>query len=151
MSDEKPSLLEVVREGFMQTLGKITLTREAAEQTVQRTVNRLVELGKLTQDEAKNFTNELKSTIEKNRQDLERKIDDSVHQAMAVNHDALFLGIKACAPLLSEAVNRHSGGGAIINNISMASFMPNANNIGYHVSKAAARMLTLCAAIELGP
>lgn len=76
---------------------------------------------------------------------------DTLHRAMAVNHDALFLGIKACAPLLSEAVERHPGGGAIINNISMASFMPNANNIGYHVSKAAARMLTLCAAIELGP
>lgn len=76
---------------------------------------------------------------------------DALHQAMAVNHDALFLGIRACAPLLAEAVHRHPGGGAIINNISMASYMPNANNIGYHVSKAAARMLTLCAAIELGP
>ena len=41
--------------------------------------------------------------------------------------------------------------GAIVNNISMASYMPNATNIGYHVSKAAARMLTLCGAIEFGP
>jgi 3alpha(or 20beta)-hydroxysteroid dehydrogenase/cyclopentanol dehydrogenase len=32
----------------------------------------------------------------------------------------------------------------------MASYMSNANNIGYHVSKAAARMLTLCAAKEFG-
>lgn len=80
---DKPSLLEVVREGFMQTLGKITMTREAAEQAVQRTVNRLVELGKLTQDEAKNFTNDIKTTIDKNRSDLERKIDESVSNAMA--------------------------------------------------------------------
>ena len=79
---EKPSLLEVVREGFMKTLGKITMTREAAEEAVQRTVNRLVELGKLTQDEAKNFTNELRTTIDKNRAELEKKIDDSVSQAM---------------------------------------------------------------------
>lgn len=33
----------------------------------------------------------------------------------------------------------------------MASFMPNVNNIGYHVSKAVARMLSLCAAIEFCP
>ncbi|MBK7250763.1 MAG: SDR family oxidoreductase [Gammaproteobacteria bacterium] len=74
-----------------------------------------------------------------------------LRKVMAVNHDALFLGIRTCAPLLEAAVARHPGGGAIVNNASMASYMPNANNIGYHVSKAAARMLTLCAAKELGP
>lgn len=76
---------------------------------------------------------------------------DDLRTAMAVNHDALFIGIKTCAPLLAEAVSRFPGGGAVINNISMASYMSNANNIGYHVSKAAARMLTLCASKELGP
>lgn len=76
---------------------------------------------------------------------------EDLRTAMAVNHDALFLGIKACAPALAGAVDRFPGGGAVINNISMASYMSNANNIGYHVSKAAARMLTLCAARELGP
>lgn len=81
---------------------------------------------------------------------LDTSLED-LRRAMAVNHDALFLGIKACVPYLKEAVTRHPGGGAIINNLSMASYMPNANNIGYHVSKAAARMLTLCAARELGP
>lgn len=75
---------------------------------------------------------------------------EDLRTVMAVNHDALFLGIKTCAPALAEAVARHPGGGAIVNNISMASHMANANNIGYHVSKAAARMLTLCAARELG-
>lgn len=76
---------------------------------------------------------------------------EDLRRAMAVNHDALFLGMKACAPALAEAVGRFPGGGAIVNNISMASYMPNANNLGYHVSKAAARMLTLCGAIEFGP
>ena len=70
---------------------------------------------------------------------------------MAVNHDALFLGMKLCAPALEQAVTRFPGGGCVINNLSMASYMANANNIGYHVSKAAARMLTLCGAVEFGP
>ena len=74
-----------------------------------------------------------------------------LNKVMAVNHDALFLGLKTCAPHLASAGERFSGGGSVINNLSMASFMPNANNIGYHVSKAAGRMLTICAALEYGP
>lgn len=76
---------------------------------------------------------------------------DDLRTVMAVNHDALFLGIKACTPHLAKAVERFDGGGTIINNLSMASYMPNATNIGYHVSKAAGRMLTICSALELGP
>ncbi len=76
---------------------------------------------------------------------------DDLRKVMAVNHDALFLGMKLCAPLLEQSVTRFPGGGAIINNLSMASYMPNGNNIGYHVSKAAGRMLTMCGAIEFGP
>ncbi|GAB3272597.1 SDR family NAD(P)-dependent oxidoreductase [Parahaliea aestuarii] len=76
---------------------------------------------------------------------------EDLRTVMAVNHDGSFIGTKACLPLLSEAHTRHAGGGVIINTVSMASYMPNANNIGYHVSKAAQRMLTLCAAQELGP
>ncbi|WP_374285181.1 SDR family NAD(P)-dependent oxidoreductase [Novosphingobium sp.] len=75
---------------------------------------------------------------------------DDLHKVMAVNHDGLFLGIKTCAPYLASAVERFGGGGSIINNLSMASYMPNAANIGYHVSKAAGRMLTVCAALEYG-
>ncbi len=76
---------------------------------------------------------------------------DQLHQVMAVNHDAVFLAIKACAPYLAETHTRHPGGGSVINTLSIGSFMPNAHNLGYHVSKAAARMLTMCAAKELGP
>jgi len=75
---------------------------------------------------------------------------EDLRKVMAVNHDALFLGIKACAPHLASAVQRFDGGGSIINNLSMASYMPNATNIGYHSSKAAGRMLTICAALEYG-
>jgi 3alpha(or 20beta)-hydroxysteroid dehydrogenase len=74
-----------------------------------------------------------------------------LRSVMAVNHDALFLGMKYCAPALTRAAERFPGGGSIINNCSMATYMPNANNIGYHVSKAAARMLTMCGAVEFGP
>ena len=76
---------------------------------------------------------------------------ENLRKAMAVNHDALFLGMKHCAPHLETALQRFSGGGSIVNNLSMASYMPNANNLGYHVSKAAGRMLTLCGAVEFGP
>jgi len=76
---------------------------------------------------------------------------EDLRKVMAVNHDALFLGMKACVPALAESVKRFPGGGSIINNLSMASYMPSGNNIGYHASKAAGRMLTLCAAIEFGP
>jgi len=76
---------------------------------------------------------------------------EDLNKVMAVNHDALFLGMKLCVPALTETAKRFPGGGSIINNISMASYMPSGNNLGYHVSKAAARMLTLCGAVELGP
>ena len=49
---------------------------------------------------------------------------------MAVNNDALFIGTKPSAPYLAEAANRFAGGGVIINTLSMASYMPSANNAG---------------------
>lgn len=75
---------------------------------------------------------------------------ENLRKVFAVNHDALFLGMKACVPHLAKALERHGGGGSIINNLSMASYMPSGNNIGYHASKAAGRMLTICAAQEFG-
>lgn len=76
---------------------------------------------------------------------------DDLQKVMAINFAAIFLGMKVCAPALAEAAHRHPGGGAIINNLSMASYMPRGNNLAYHASKAAARMLTMCAAEEFGP
>jgi len=83
MVQEKNNILELVRSGWNETLGKIAVTRDAAESAVKGTVSRLVELGKLTQDEAKNFTNELRSNIDKNLESLEKRIDESVGQALA--------------------------------------------------------------------
>ncbi len=40
---------------------------------------------------------------------------EDVRKVMAVNHDALFLGIKTCAPHLASAIERFAGGGSIIN------------------------------------
>lgn len=75
---------------------------------------------------------------------------ENINRVMAVNHDALFLSMQVCLPYLEQAAERYSGGGSIINNLSMGSYMPTDNNVGYHVSKAAGRMLTLCAAQEFG-
>lgn len=76
---------------------------------------------------------------------------EDLRRVMAVNHDSGFLGIKHCAAALADTINRFPGGGSVINTVSMASYMPNGGNLGYHVSKAAQRMLTLCAAAEFGP
>ena len=75
---------------------------------------------------------------------------ESFRRSMAVNADSVFLGTKSCAALLEAAASRHAGGGAIINTVSMGSYSPDPYHVGYSVSKAAARMLTLCAAVELG-
>ncbi len=76
---------------------------------------------------------------------------EDLRKVMAINFEAIFLSMKVCAPALADAASRHPGGGAIINNLSMASYMSSANNLAYHASKAAGRMLTMCAAEELGP
>jgi len=75
---------------------------------------------------------------------------DELRRIMAVNHDSILPGIQACAPLLEVSQTRFHGG-SIINTLSMASYMARAEDLAYQVSKAAARMLTMCAAIELGP
>ena len=82
---------------------------------------------------------------------LESTSLETMHKVMAVNHDALFLGMKLCMPALSDSVSRFPGGGSIINTLSMASYMPSPMSLPYQVSKSAARMLTLCAATEFGP
>lgn len=76
---------------------------------------------------------------------------EEMRRVMSINHDGIFLGMKYCAAALADAVNRFPGGGSIINTLSMASYMPTANNLSYQTSKAAGRMLTLCAAVEFGP
>lgn len=81
---------------------------------------------------------------------LDTSLED-LRRVMAVNHDGIFLGIKVCAPYLEQARERFPGGGSVINTLSAGSYAANAHNIGYHASKAAGRMTTICAAAELGP
>lgn len=81
---------------------------------------------------------------------LDTSLED-LRRVMTVNHDGIFLGIKACAPHLERAKERFAGGGSVINTLSAGSYAANAHNIGYHASKAAGRMTTICAAAELGP
>ncbi|MEN9289199.1 MAG: hypothetical protein RL317_822 [Pseudomonadota bacterium] len=80
---------------------------------------------------------------------LETSIED-LRKVMAVNHDSILMGIQSFAPMLSECRSRFAGGASVINTLSIGSYMANAHNIGYHASKAAARMTTMCAAAELG-
>lgn len=76
---------------------------------------------------------------------------DSLRQGMAVNFDSQFIGIKLCAPMLARHAAERKGGATIINNSSMAAYLVDPGNLRYHVSKAAVRMLTMCAAKEFGP
>jgi len=68
---------------------------------------------------------------------------------MAVNLDSILIGMQTCVPLLASARERFRGG-SIINTLSMASYLPSGVNMAYQVSKAAGRMLTLCAADDFG-
>jgi len=74
---------------------------------------------------------------------------EELRHLMAVNLDSIFIGMQTCAPLLATARERFRGG-SIINTLSMASYLPSGVNAAYQISKAAGRMLTLCAADEFG-
>lgn len=76
---------------------------------------------------------------------------DALREGTAVNFDSQFIGIKLCAPVLARHAADRIGGAAIVNNSSMAAYLVDPTNLRYHVSKAAVRMLTMCAAKEFGP
>ncbi|AIT80569.1 SDR family NAD(P)-dependent oxidoreductase [Novosphingobium pentaromativorans] len=76
---------------------------------------------------------------------------EDLDRVMEVNFGAIVLGMKACVPALGQSRERHRGGGSIINTLSVGAYMPNTMSFAYSASKAAARMLTLCAADEFGP
>lgn len=61
----------------------------------------------------------------------------------AVNVDGVFLGVKACLPLITR-----SGGGSIVNLSSVAGIRPVPGLSGYCASKGAVRMFTKVAALE---
>ncbi len=61
----------------------------------------------------------------------------------AVNVDGVFLGTKACLPLMAK-----SGGGSVVNLSSVAGMRPVRGLSGYCASKGAVRMFTKVAALE---
>ncbi len=76
---------------------------------------------------------------------------EDVRRGMGVNFESQFIGMQTCMPALAERAPRWTGGTAIVNNSSVGAYLADPSNLTYNVSKAACRMLTMCAAKELGP
>lgn len=72
--------------------------------------------------------------------------DDEFDRVLSINVRGTFLGIKHAAPLMIR-----SGGGAIVNNSSIAGLGGGARIAGYAASKHAVVGLTRSAALELAP
>ncbi len=69
----------------------------------------------------------------------------------AVNIDGVFLGTRACAPLLRERASRWTGGSAIVNLSSIMGLVGAAMSGAYSMSKGAVRSYTKSLALELAP
>jgi len=76
---------------------------------------------------------------------------EEVRRGMSVNFESHFIGMKTCMATLAERAPRWKGGTAIVNNSSVGAYLADPTNLTYNVSKAACRMLSMCAARELGP
>jgi NAD(P)-dependent dehydrogenase (short-subunit alcohol dehydrogenase family) len=76
---------------------------------------------------------------------------DDLRRGMSVNFESQFLGMKTCMAALAERAPLWKGGAAIVNNSSVGAYLSDPSNLTYNVSKAACRMLAMCAARELGP
>ncbi|MGW1029067.1 SDR family NAD(P)-dependent oxidoreductase [Streptomyces sp. NPDC002577] len=75
---------------------------------------------------------------------------EDVRRGMSVNFESQFIGIKTCMGALIERADRWPGGTVIINNSSVGAYLADPTYLTYAVSKAAVRMLSRCAARELG-
>jgi NAD(P)-dependent dehydrogenase (short-subunit alcohol dehydrogenase family) len=75
---------------------------------------------------------------------------DELRRGMSVNFESQFIGMQTCLPSLAERASLWAGGTAIINNSSAGAYLPDPANFIYNTSKAAGRMLSMCAAKELG-
>lgn len=76
---------------------------------------------------------------------------DALRRCLSVNFESQFLGLKVFREVLIERSSLWVGGTSVINNSSIGAYMGDPTNLPYSVSKAAARMVTMCAARELGP
>ncbi|WP_433347341.1 SDR family NAD(P)-dependent oxidoreductase [Microtetraspora malaysiensis] len=73
-----------------------------------------------------------------------------LRRGMSVNFESQFIGMQTCMGALAERAGRWAGGAAIVNNSSVGAYLADPSNLTYNVSKAAGRMLAMCAARELG-
>jgi NAD(P)-dependent dehydrogenase (short-subunit alcohol dehydrogenase family) len=69
-------------------------------------------------------------------------------QIMRVNAQSVFLGMKACLPLLKNRMHARSGGSAIVNLASMLAKRGVPNTLAYAASKAAISQMGKAAAVE---
>ena len=68
----------------------------------------------------------------------------------AINVEGVFLGVRACTPLLKEGGRRWAGGAAIVNLSSIAGLVGSPRMPAYSASKGAVRLFTKSIAIEFG-
>jgi NAD(P)-dependent dehydrogenase (short-subunit alcohol dehydrogenase family) len=69
----------------------------------------------------------------------------------AVNIDGVFLGVRACVPLLRERAPRWPGGASIVNMSSIMGLVGSGFSGAYAMSKGAVRIYSKSAALELAP
>jgi NAD(P)-dependent dehydrogenase (short-subunit alcohol dehydrogenase family) len=77
---------------------------------------------------------------------LERTTEEAWDALFAVNAKGVFLGTKHVIPAM-----RDSGGGAIVNVVSIYGLVGSRYGTAYHASKGAARMLTRVSAVQYAP
>jgi NAD(P)-dependent dehydrogenase (short-subunit alcohol dehydrogenase family) len=73
---------------------------------------------------------------------------DDWKRVESVNVDGVFLGTRACVPLLRERASLWSGGAAIVNMSSIMGLVGSGFSGAYSLSKGAVRIYTKSAALE---
>ncbi len=79
---------------------------------------------------------------------LEGSSLETWRKVMAVNVDSLYLGVRACLPLLKKSGARRKGGASIVNLSSNAGLIGAEFNVAYCTSKGAVRLMTKAMAME---
>ena len=78
VAGESRSTKARLQEAWQSTLGRFATAEDGSRNLIQR----LVEWGKLTGDEGKTLLADWRKAIENNRRQLERRVDEAVHQSL---------------------------------------------------------------------
>jgi NAD(P)-dependent dehydrogenase (short-subunit alcohol dehydrogenase family) len=76
---------------------------------------------------------------------------DEWRRIESVNVDGVFLGTRACTPLLKERAPQWSGGAAIVNLSSVMGLVGSGHSGAYATTKGAVRLYSKSTALELAP